>query len=145
MPGFPSVASLFQSFIRGFRLIDGGEISQLVQQVASGANAFTARAGGGAANATLMTAIINQVSTVANVGDSVLLPQGLAGLTVEVINGGANSLTVFPQQSNLFTGVADQITPFNSSTPGASVNIAANGANTFVCFAPGQWKQYVSA
>ena len=76
-------------------------------QTMSTKNAITAHAGGtqagaiGDANAQL-PAMINRVTIVATVGDSVVLPLAVAGLQITITNAAANSLNVFP-----FTG--DQI------------------------------------
>lgn len=69
-----------------------------------------------------LTTDINQISTCANAGDAVTLPTAAAGLTVTIINNGAESCDVFPA---------------------ASDNLGA-GANTAVALAAGDNITYVA-
>jgi hypothetical protein len=63
----------------------------------AGADALTAHAGGGQANALQLAAGINRITVVATAGDSVKLPLAAAGGTVTVINADStDSLNVFP-------------------------------------------------
>ena len=59
------------------------------------ANSLTARAGGGQANATPLTAAINLIAVCATAGDSVMLPPATGGQVIWVINGGAASSQIF--------------------------------------------------
>lgn len=61
----------------------------------SNTDTVTAHAGGGQAQATPLTKEINRVTVVATAGDSVLLPPSANGLTIMVINHGANPMQVF--------------------------------------------------
>jgi hypothetical protein len=56
---------------------------------------LTAFAGGGQTNATQIAGQTARVTTVATVGDSVMLPQALPGLELMVINDTANAMNVF--------------------------------------------------
>ena len=65
--------------------------------VSSASNALTARAGGGQALGTPLTASINRFTTVGTAADSALLPVCIAGAEITVINdAAANSMNVFP-------------------------------------------------
>lgn len=50
-----------------------------------------------------LTAKVNEVSTVANIGDVVTLPSAVAGLRVTVVNNGANRLQLFPASGDKFS------------------------------------------
>ena len=43
-----------------------------------------------------LTAQVNEISTVANDGDTVTLPSAVTGIEIEIINNGANTLRIFP-------------------------------------------------
>ena len=75
----------------------------LVEPVAEG---LTAHAGGGQAGATPLTAEINRVTTVATAGDSALLPPSQAGLTIIVINHGAQPMQVYGAGADTVDDVA---------------------------------------
>ena len=62
-----------------------------------GAPAFTAFAGGGQGNATLLTTLFTTVTVCAAPGDSILLPVGGGGRWVGIVNATANSCNCFPQ------------------------------------------------
>lgn len=139
-----SIFSLFQSFIPGSRLVDGGECLALANLSLSSKSGLVAFAGGGQTNATPMTAAINEFATVASANDSGMLPIGLPGLTVNVINDGAQSLQVYGVALNPNTGVGDTIAAHgsvNQTATATGVAVASGGAATFYCFAPGKWKQ----
>lgn len=70
------------------------------------ANALTAHAGGGQGSALALTNPINNVTTVATVGDSVGLPAALAGMEVVIINDAANSMQVFGNGTDTIDDVA---------------------------------------
>ncbi|KKN45053.1 hypothetical protein LCGC14_0686780, partial [marine sediment metagenome] len=53
-----------------------------------------------------LTAQVNEISTVANINDTVTLPTAVAGLQIVIINNGAQTLQIFPASSdNLGAGV----------------------------------------
>ena len=73
----------------------------------SSANAVTAYAGGGQTNATLLTAEINRVATVATAGDSVKLPVTTnPGLTIVVVNAASKPMQVYGSGTDTINGVA---------------------------------------
>ena len=95
----------------------------------SAANAVTAFAGGGQASATQLTMEVNRVTTVATAGDSVKLPASVPGLTIYVINKGANPMQVF----GLGT---DQIDAVAAAT---GVSQMQSSMVIYSCTVAGQW------
>ena len=71
-----------------------------------GESGITAHAGGGQANAYELTKYFNNVATVANPGDSVMLPLIVAGRTLFIGNTSANAIDVFPQVGEQIEGLA---------------------------------------
>lgn len=58
-----------------------------------------------------LTSSLNEVSVVANPNDTVTVPAAAAGLTVKIINNGANTLQIFPASGdNLGAGVNTAVT-----------------------------------
>jgi hypothetical protein len=98
-------------------------------------NGIVAFAGGGQANATVLPADINRVSTVATAADSTKLPKAVPGLDVTVYNAGANSMNVFP-----LTG--DNI---NALAANAAFAVAAGKNVQFGCAVAGTWHAILSA
>jgi hypothetical protein len=130
-----SVVDVFQSFVPGYRLVDGGEL--LIQ-----ANLlFSARSGivGGTTqqNARHLETFINQVTS----GSTVVLPPGVPGRYMMVINDTGNPIQVYGISYNPITRLADSIAPSTSSTPGIMVNQNAGEMDGYFCFEPGIWKQ----
>ncbi len=79
-----------------------GNDALIAVDVNSGLIASTTRFQGNGA----LTAQVNEISTVANNDDTVTLPAALAGLAIEIINHGAETLQIFPASGdNLGTGV----------------------------------------
>lgn len=78
-----------------------------------GGNSFVvAFAGGGQANATLLTTLFSTISTVASVGDSIRLPAAVGGNMFGLINASPNSC-------NLFPAVGEQIMALGPNVPQA--------------------------
>ena len=76
---------------------------------------------------------INEVSTVANIGDTVRLPSAATGIKVVVINNGANALKIFPASGdNLGAGVDTAMT----------TNLAAGDMITFHAYDATNWRGY---
>lgn len=99
-------------------------------------NNITAFAGGGQASATLLTAVINRVTTVASAGDSVKLAVCKKGMQQTVSNAAAaNSMNVFPSSG-------DQI---NALGVNAAFAVAAGKTANFSSAADGQWHAVLSA
>lgn len=141
------VVDYFSSFTPGFRLVDGGQLATMVKLQYSATSGLTALAGGGQPGATLLSAAINEISTVATTGDSVMLPLGLPGMAVIAINDGANTMQVYGQATNPNTGVGDTIAANNSTTQAATttgVSQASAKVASYLCFAAGKWKQLLS-
>jgi hypothetical protein len=98
-------------------------------QTSSAVNALTAFAGGGQGSATPLTAMLNRVTTVATLGDSVKLPASAVGLVLVVSNAGANAMDVFPA-----TGDA-----INALAANTAIRINAGTTVTFYCSVAGTW------
>lgn len=98
---------------------------------------LVAHAGGGQANATPITTELATVATVANAGDSVVLPPTLGptggpaqgGLSVTVINAGANPMQVYGAGVDTINGVA----------AATGVSQMPNSAVTYVSTDQGKW------
>ena len=77
-----SFASFFRSFIPGYRLIDGGDLLTLVNDLYSYQSGITALAGGGLSGAPIMINNYSQIDTVATTNDSIALPPATPGTEV---------------------------------------------------------------
>jgi hypothetical protein len=95
----------------------------------SATNGITAFAGGGQGSAVALTTEVNRVTTVATSGDSVKLPAATAGLTIVVVNKGANPLAVFPAAGDAIDGLAAN----------ASVTQMQSSMVIYSCAVAGQW------
>lgn len=93
-------------------------------------NALTAHAGGGQGSALALTKEINRVTIVATAGDSVKLPASVAGLSILIINSGANSLQVFGAGTDTINGVATA----------TGVPQMINSAILYQCAVAGLWQ-----
>jgi len=75
------------------------------------------------AAATALTAMLNEISTVANANDCVVLPAASAGLPVFIINNGAHTLQIFPASSDGINDLAvDASTTLASAAKGLYVS-----------------------
>lgn len=99
------------------------------------ADAITAFAGGGQANATQLAAQTNRVTVVATRGDSVKLQAATPGLEVTVINDGANPVAVFPATGDLINGQAANI----------SVTQMQQSVDVYACGVAGKWHAEVGS
>jgi hypothetical protein len=110
--------------------LTGLTLSGLIKRdVNAGITAGTTQTqGGGQA----LTAEVNEVSTVANDDDTVVLPTAVAGLKIVIINNGANRLKIFPAASdNLGAGS-------NTALAGG----VATGSNiTFMAYDATNWEE----
>lgn len=97
----------------------------------STAGGLTAGATQTQAGALALTKEMNRVTTVATAGDGVALPQAQAGLTIIVINKGANSMQVYP--INAGTDAID------GQSANSSVNQMANSMVIYSCTTAGAW------
>ena len=102
------------------------------------AGPLTARAGGGQALATPLTAMVNRFGTVATLNDSALLPATVANISIGpivVANAGAASMNVFPAGT-------EQINALGAS---AAFAVAVGKNATFSSAGLGQWHAILSA
>lgn len=104
-------------------------------QTQSYANGITAFAGGGQGSAVLLSAMINRVTVVATIGDSVKLPIAVPGMQIMVTNAAANSM-------NLFPGVGDAI---NALGANAAYAVAGGKTVSLICAVALQWHAILSA
>jgi hypothetical protein len=106
-------------------------------QTLSAKDNITAYNGGGQANATLLTAMLNRIVTVANATDSLKLPVSSPGMAVTVTNASVSTqpVVVFPQ-------AADQINALGIS---GSFSILNTKTCEFICHTAGQWHTLLSA
>ncbi len=117
-------------FIPGARLIDGSALNAaLAKPIVSAQDGIVAHAGGGKTSATQITAVLNNVITVATLADSIKLPASLAGLTVRISNNGANALQVFGSGTDTINSVAT----------GTGVAQAAGSTIDYECITQGNW------
>ena len=115
---------------------DPADVSSTISDGGSTANAITAAAGGGQANAVLLSSTYNRVTTVATAADSVKLPAAKAGSRFYVFNkAAANSLDVFPS-----TG--DNI---NALAANAAYALAVTKGVGFYCMVDGTWDTILTA
>lgn len=144
-----SIMSQFPSFVRGLRLIDGEDLRALGNLLFSyNPVGITALAGGGQVGATPLPFAVNEISVAASANDSVALPLAVPAKCVWVNNDGAQSVQVFGQATNPNTGVGDTIAPNNSINQAATATGVAQASAKiacYVCFAPGKWKQFLTA
>lgn len=98
---------------------------------------IVAKAGGGAANATKVSAAINRITTAATAGDSVALPAAGGGRQMSVYNGGAAAVQVFAA-----VGSGDTINAVAGTT---GVSLPAGKAASFSSPAKGVWFWVLSA
>jgi len=144
MSTLKDILSIFQSFIPGPRLIDGGELLALANLEFSVKTGITALAGGGQAGATQLSAALNRVDTVATNSDSVMLPQAIPGAQCTVYNNTGQTLALFGLAYNPVTGVGDTIAAIANNTQQATATGVTQATATqvqYVCYVAGQWKQ----
>ena len=105
------------------------------------AEGLTAHAGGGEASALVLTALLNRVTTVATIADSVKLPpttnyiSGSSSASVTVINAAANALQMFGNGTDTINGVAS----------GTGVSIPGGKTASFFTTLAGAWHMQLSA
>ena len=116
--------------------VDLNDLGLITEGVGSVQNGIVARAGGGQALATPLTATMNRVITVATATDSVLLPVARAGAFVVVVNAAAaNSMNVFPTTGGVINALAAN----------AAFAMAANKTAYFFCVVDGIWNSILTA
>ncbi len=99
------------------------------------ATGVVAKAGGGQALATALTANNNRITTCATAGDSVILGAATPGASQSVFNAGAASMNVFPA-----VGEAIGVGAVN-----AAFAVPAGKGAQFTCSAQGVWNSNLSA
>ena len=92
--------------------------------------AITAFATGGQASAVALTSLVNRVATVATQGDSVKLPASAVGLSITVLNRGAQPMQVFGAGTDTINGIA--------TATGISQGI--NTTAVYICNVAGNWE-----
>jgi hypothetical protein len=133
--GFALAQTVLPPFITGINDLNKNSIFQMGIERFSRIDTLTATAGGTLANSAVLNAGMNIVSTVTTTNDSFTLPTLTGAVNITVVNGGANTLKVWP---NVSTGQID--------TAGAGVGktVAANKMATFQQGADGLWYSVTS-
>lgn len=90
---------------------------------------LVAKAGGGIAGATPISAMLNRVATVATLGDSCLLPAAFQGLSIAVLNDGTNAMQVFAQGADTVNAIAGA----------TGIQQMAKSLVWYTCHADGKW------
>lgn len=96
----------------------------------SSASGLTAHSGGTQAAALQLTTAINNVTTVAAAGDSVVLPTSAAGMEITVTNSGANSMQVYGKGADTINGVTATVGV--AQLPGQTVVYKAAAAGNWL-------------
>lgn len=92
-------------------------------------NGLTAHSGGGQASALALVSYVNNISTVAAVGDSVRLPVSAAGMVIAVGNSATNAMQVYGAGTDTINAVAT----------GTGVTQQPNTVCFYECSAAGAW------
>lgn len=92
-------------------------------------DALTAHAGGGQTSALALTKEVNRITTVTTAADSVKLPVSVAGMSIIIINSGANSMQVFGAGTDTINNVATA----------TGVAQMANSSVLYVSSVAGKW------
>ena len=104
--GVDDQISLVAGGLSGLLLIENGGVIQ-VWQTNAGITASTTQSQG----EEVLLSSLNEVSIVANANDVVTMPTAQAGMTVRIINNGANTLQIFPSSGDdLGAGVNTSVT-----------------------------------
>lgn len=96
---------------------------------------ITAKAGGTRPLAVQIVSTLNRVTTVASIGDSVILPISSAGVIVTLVNAGANAMQVFAQGNDTIDGTAGA----------TGYSQAAGKTAQYTCTLAGAWHKLLSA
>jgi hypothetical protein len=106
-----------------------GNISSVKYLFESSADNLAALAGGGQTGATQIVNEISRFTTVATAGDSAMLQPAKPGLTLMVINQGANPMQVYGQPGDTI----------NDQAAATGVSQMVNSVVIFVCTSLGKW------
>lgn len=116
--------------------IDSSDLAGAIEDAYTAQSGITANAGGGQANAVLLTRSFSRVNTVATAGDSVRLPPAVAGADMVVFNRAAtNSMNVFPSTGNAI----------GAGAANAAYALASGRGARFVCVVDGSWDVLLGA
>lgn len=96
---------------------------------------ITATAAGTQANSVQLTTSINRITTVATLNDGILLPVSAPGVSITIINAGANGLKLFAVGTDTINGTAGA----------TGIALAAGKTLTAYCTAAGAWHTMLSA
>lgn len=146
MPGQSHLSYLpsFQS-MRGAGLVDATDLNRFFNMTLGSQSGLVAKAGGGIPGATVANFGFNSFTTVATAADSAMLPPATINGWCWIINGGANSMSIYNVQSNYNNGsTTDVIVPHGSAAPNAgnaAITLATGHATLFICIGVGAWKQ----
>lgn len=130
------VLSVFTSFQPGYRLVDGGDLLTVAHLLFSA----TEGAQGGNTEATATT--LENYITDAEGGTTFVLPPGIQGRTVRLVNNSQSTIQVYGMSPNPQTGFIDTIAPASTTAQELMVNQQPGEASEYWCFAPGLWKQF---
>jgi|SRR5215472_3104619 len=108
----------------GFRLIDAGELYELLRSILGIVGGLTAVGTTQATGLPLSTGI--SVITTSTAGSGVVLPVGVMGQEKTVVNTGAAATLVYGNGG-------DQIIPLASSTPAATLSVPAGQTAVLAC------------
>ena len=116
-------------------IMKGGTSAGQAQAINGQVNPSITAAGTTISDATDLTASINVITTAA-ASTGVQLPSGMVGDQVEILNLGANSVTVYPDAT------ANRI---NQLTAGSGFSLAINTAVKLRKFSSTRWMAWLSA
>lgn len=110
----------------GFRLVDTGELFQLLQTMLS-VTTNVAATGTTRATGKQLTSATNVVLSASGTQNSVILPPGLIGRQVLIINNASVALNVWPYNP------IDYIIPSGSGTPAPNAAQGAQTSGVYIC------------
>lgn len=134
-----SIVDVFQSFIPGYRLIDGEDLKIQADLLFSATDGL--QGGTSQQNAPPLTVYVSQVAA----GATVTLPPAIPGRRMVVVNDSTSNLEVFGLNYNPISGMSDMVAAANSSVQAVMAVQNAGQAAEYFCFAPGLWKQLSGA
>lgn len=115
--------------------IDESDMAASIRDRYSVSAALTARAGGGQALGTPITAAISRFTVAATIGDSATLPVALPGANCTIVNYGATAMNVFPAVGGTI----------NALTANTAFAIPAGKGCMFMCPVAGNWATVLGA
>ena len=122
-----------ESFLDGFRLIDGTELNdKFANPEWSISSTFSATSGGTVVTSAKVATTITVVTSAA-AGAGITIPQSLPGRILLIQNAAANYITVFAAKNSTIDGIPGSI----------GIQLLAGVTMMFVGTAPGQWSSSV--